>query len=207
MSSHPKGERIALDAYYTKDEVARAIVERVSLMGVNSKIEDSFAGRAGRVVCEQFKPRTILEPSVGGGAFVRACREVWPDIQEIHGCDVDGGAAGLDDCRRYYVGDFIESESWCKYDLIIGNPPYRHAEEHIRHALTLLAPGGVCAMLLRVGFMGSKKRRAFFADYPVRRMDVLRPRPSFTNGGTDSSEYGVFYWGDVAPGIGHIDYK
>jgi hypothetical protein len=104
-------------------------------------------------------------------------------------------------------------ETWApatvdRYDLIIGNPPYSLAEEHVRLCLGLLADGGQLVFLLRLAFLESAKREALWREHPPERVDVLTRRPSFThNGKTDSAAYAVFRWrnGHVgAPELGWI---
>lgn len=175
MSSSPKGERIEGDRYYTDDAVALRLVRLLDLTGA----------------------KRVVEPSVGGGAFVRAIRAVWPGW--IYGIDINHDAPGLDLCPSQIrgadfldvgkSGDFLDLPNGA--DWIIGNPPYSHAEAHVRHALTL-APR--CAFLLRLAFLESTKRVAFWRDHQPARVYVLAQRPSFTGGGTDSAAYGWFVW-------------
>lgn len=65
-----KEERVANDAYYTPEPLARAICERLRAF----VREDSY----------------ILEPSAGGGAFVHAALRVWPGAS-VRGEDVANG--------------------------------------------------------------------------------------------------------------------
>ena len=174
------GERVALDAYYTPDDVAARCVAALPLDAVD--------------LCA----RWALEPSVGGGAFVRALRTRSPGAH-IVGVDIDPAAAGLALCRAGVVGDFAtiaadyverEPSPW----LVLGNPPYRDAEAHIRHALGLVLPGGYVAFLLRLAMLESAKRRPLWAEHPPISVHVLSARPSFTGGDTDSAPYGWFVW-------------
>lgn len=167
MSSHPKGERRKLDAYYTPDDLARAL--------------------ANLVVGDMDVRSLVLEPNVGGGAWVRAL----PCVFTVDGMDLDPQARGLAACSRSKAGDFLaEDPPSDRYDLVIGNPPYRQAMEHIERAMTL-APR--VAFLLRAGLTASKKRHPFWSGLRERGWQVtihaLVERPSFTGGGTDSCEY------------------
>lgn len=152
----------------------------------------------------------ILEPQAGHGAIVRALHAAGADRIYAHDLNPDMWAIfrELDGVVVATSGDFLLSQGLCQgvrmwpaegFDLIVMNPPYSDAARHVEHALTLLACGGSCAALLRLGFLCSGKR----ADFRRRRpCDVfpLVPRPSFTGGGTDSSEYAWFIWG---PGRGN----
>ena len=61
-----------------------------------------------------------------------------------------------------------------------------------RHALA--ATHRHVAFLLRLAFLESRERFAFWQDHPCQRIYVLSERPSFTGGGTDSCPYGFFIW-------------
>ncbi len=153
--------RIDGDRYYTPDGVAAALV------GVLPRISG-----------------TVLEPHAGGGAFARALQG-----HDLTVCDIDHGAPGLELGRRACVGDFLEYTE--PHDWIIGNPPYKAAEAHLRHALEL-APR--VAFLLRLAFLESERRRQLWRAHPPRKVWVLANRPSFTGGRTDSCAYGWFFW-------------
>ena len=71
-----------------------------------------------------------------------------------------------------------------------------------------------CSFLLRLGFLESKKRGPFWdavmQDKLLRKVWVLRERPSFTGGGTDNSAYGWFHWDTEHEGpaeLGFISWK
>lgn len=102
-------------------------------------------------------PFDILEPSCGGGAFVRACRKQWRGC-EVTGLDVDMAAtdalegyhATLDDGWRPPLirhQDFLanvelplaDGSGDRRYDLCIGNPPFTGdtAIPHVEKALRI----------------------------------------------------------------------
>lgn len=171
--------RRAFDAYYTPDDVALACV-----------------GALAPLVA---RGASICEPSVGGGAFVRALRErqIGGFIQ---GVDVDPRAPGLELCELRTVADF--RETYPIADWIVGNPPYRDAEEHVLHALKIARVG--VALLLRLNFLSGQGRYfRLWANGPVplHSVHVLAARPSFTGGGTDAIDYGFFVWTRWPPGV------
>lgn len=182
------GERRPLDAYYTPDPLARAIVRWA----------------AGRIPA----PRRIVEPSVGGGAFVRACREEWPRAR-VHGVDLDPDAVGLDLCDTQQIGDYLLTPAGSTFDLAVGNPPFGGPadraptksltrstwQRHVEHAY-LTAESTV--MLLRLAALESVSRAEWWRTFTPAEVAVLSRRPSFTGRGTDSCAYGVFLW-DGAP--------
>jgi hypothetical protein len=176
--------REALDRYYTPDRLA-----------LDCAIEAQH-------LCPS--PRVVLEPSVGGGAFARAARELWPVGLTIIGVDRDPEAEGRKTCDVFHNCDFLDFSSE-KPDLILGNPPYREADEHIVHALEGVTPGGTVGMLLRLAFMEGTGRASFWDEYSpwLTSVHVLAERPSFTaSGGRDSCAYGWFLWtrADGQPG-------
>ena len=165
---HGQPGRDVLDRYYTPDRLARACVETLTL-------------RPGE---------RILEPSAGGGAFLRALGAL--PIGNITAIDINPAAPA----RRHHPvieADFVDHVPERLYDWVIGNPPYGRAEDHIRHALTISTS---VAFLLRLAFLESASRRAFWAGPGncLRSIHVLAQRPSFTGGGTDSAAYGWFVW-------------
>ena len=167
-------EHDPLDRYYTPGKVAVQLVAAIPPLG------------------ERVPPLTILEPSCGAGAFLRAIGERWPTAR-LTGIDADSAApAQFDDLPAFtfHKRDFLRWEQ--PTDLTIGNPPFSTAEEHVRHALKLSRVG--VGFLLRLAFLESTKREAFWREHRPARVFVLARRPSFTGGGTDSAAYGFFWW-------------
>lgn len=185
------GERKPLDAYYTPEADARACVATLDLRHV----------------------RTVLEPSVGAGAWVRAVRDVSDVLMvsgkrahpiHITGLDLDPQAAGLamqqepgaplnvacnEAMETIYMAAALGGQRW---DLVIGNPPYSDAQEHVEMALEM---GQSVAFLLRLAFLESAKRQAFWREFPAASIGTLVSRPSFTgNGKSDSAAYAFFLW-------------
>lgn len=171
MSSTGRGsERVALDAYFTPDKVAQAIVDQLH-------IPDGA---------------TILEPSVGGGAFIRALRKLHGHAVRITGSDINPEAPGYPLCDVAERGvDFLSCPDMLRYDYIIGNPPYDNAEAHIRKALSV---ADNVVFLLRAAMLESRKRRDLWRDHPARHVWMLEQRPSFTGGATDSCMYAAIHW-------------
>ena len=166
------------DAYYTPDEVAWACVNWLPW---------------------NIRGRTVLEPHVGGGAFARALTRRGATVL---GNDIYGASTGFEDCKRHTVGDFLEYETKEPVFAVVGNPPYRVAEAHVRRALSLTSR---VAFLLRMAFLESSGRKAFWQAHPCSEVHVLSERPSFTDdGATDHAAYAWFVWGrptDEAPNL------
>ena len=173
-------DRRPLDAYYTPDALASALVGVLPIAPV----------------------ARVLEPHAGGGAFVRAL--VGRGVGRVLAADVDPCAPIFLDPPRTGVTlcpgcDFL-GFAWNDIDWIVGNPPFRGLEAHVEHALTL-APN--VAFLLRLAVMESKGRVPLWQTWPLRHVWVLAERPSFTDGGTDSAAYGFFWFqrGSTTPTI------
>lgn len=55
-------------------------------------------------------------------------------------------------------------------------------------------PSHWLAFVLRLNFLGSTKRSGLWHDHPPDAVYTLEPRPSFTGGGNDSTEYALIVW-------------
>jgi hypothetical protein len=130
--------------------------------------------------------RVVLEPSVGGGAFVRAVHKYIPRA-EIWGVDLDPMANGLNIVDRAFVG--IDTVDWSKLDhwrehgtpqLIVGNLPFGPALEHVR-ALLELRPFRL-ASILPWDRIEQAQWHDLLWEEPVpgmtwREVHPIRPRP------------------------------
>ena len=95
------------------------------------------------------------------------------------------------------VADFLDYRTKLDFDLVFTNPPYSLAQEIISHAMRYW-PKATIAMLLRIGFLESKKRYLWWQDRLPTELHVLANRPSFTGRGNDATAYAWFVW---RPGI------
>lgn len=170
---------------------------------------------------ELAEPRVII-PAAGKGNFVRAVRACLPkaDITAIDVVDYAAQctAAGA---NRFIQGNFVEiatkaaqGDDRGTVDLILDNPPFTLAEDFVRCAVPLLAPGGILALLLRLNFLGSAGRMIdaiapsavpFWREFPEADFWPIGPRPSFGlnkmgKKGTDGTEYAPFLWQKNAEG-------
>lgn len=184
-----KSERIEADAYLTAPDLAYACA---------ALLEVAPGMRA-------------LEPSAGEGSFVQG-------LHRAHGLvatAVDrrrAVQASLKRClgdelevptRITRFEDIVEPET---FDLVLGNPPYKKAQEHIEHAMYLLRPMGILGFLLRLNFLSSKGRFSFFQRLPPWRVYVLVDRPDFTGEGGDATEYAFFVWRKGLVGAPRLDW-
>jgi hypothetical protein len=176
----PVAERNALDFYATPQPLAFAICEHID---------------------SRFRPSHIIEPSAGHGPFVRAARSLWGDSSSVLAVDVDPeklpelSEAGADVVLAMAWQDFASVPRGNEGPtLIVGNPPFREAEAHIRFALGWMAPGDQLAFLLRLNLLGSRSRLDLWGSTPLVEVTPIVPRPSFTGGGSDATEYALFRW-------------
>lgn len=179
-SSRAPHERRALDAYYTPRACALACVRTVLTHHVN------ISG---------FHPVRVVEPQVGDGAWVEAIRAELGARAHVVGYDIDPGARGLEHVDEAVTGDWLThaSNETARAHLIVGNPPFSGAREHVEAAI---ATGATCAFLLRIGFLASRSRRDLWRESPPTAVYSLVERPGFlgVNGKTDSQEYALFVW-------------
>lgn len=98
--------------------------------------------------------------------------------------------------------DFLASN--VRADWIIGNPPFTGAEAHVEHALAHAHIG--VAFLLRLAFLASAKRMKLFRAHPPEFVWILPERPSFSGGGTDSTDYAIFIWRRGFAGTPQLDW-
>lgn len=144
-------------------------------------------------------PKFIIEPSAGLGRFVLAARETWAqaDITAVElreECEEPLKTMGA---TRICMGlwETVDLTQVPAPDLIVGNPPYENAQEHLELALDRLAPGGYVAFLLRMAFLNSQARVRTLWDLQkgFRFLMPLAQRPSFTGDGkSEHSEYAVY---------------
>jgi len=177
--------RAAFDAYPTPTPFAEGMTRRVAEI-------------------LPYPPAMIVEPSAGVGVFVRAARTAWPTAPviavEIQGeCApklYEAGASIVSIGNWTDVTEAVQRQTLPAPWLILGNPPYLEAAEHVEAALRIMQHGEWLAFLLRINFFGSNGRRAFWA----RKKDRLRylipftQRPKFRNNKSDATEYGCFIW-------------
>jgi hypothetical protein len=130
------------------------------------------------------KPIAIWEPACGSGKMVRALTK----FGDVLGTDID--IAG---------NDFLKCivSPWHKpIDAIITNPPYILAREFIEHALRLMNPTGLVAMLLRTDYDHAAGRKHLFADPSFAKKVVLRKRIQWfeDSKGSPSFNHAWFIW-------------
>lgn len=144
----------------------------------------------------------ILDPGAGLGAWGKAIRELTSTddrFEKAHlvGVELDEGT--YPDGEYYdewFVEDYLTWETDMRFDLIIGNPPYKQAEEFVRKSFELLNEGGIVLFLLRLSFLeGQARGEGLWKEYPPWEVNVISRRISFTgNRKSDETAYALYRW-------------
>lgn len=141
--------------------------------------------------------RNFLEPCAGNGAILREMEGRWcmrgsrftaVEIREEERENL------LELADEVHIADFLTWKPTDKYDLIITNPPFSIAKQVAEKCLEIAGDEATVALLLRLSFLASQERHAFWQQHPLSELLVLSARPSFTGGGTDNSEYAWYVW-------------
>ena len=141
-------------------------------------------------------PSTILEPTCGSGSWLPGIAATWPGAW-LHAIEQNPDLAGYARGRGFSVEqqDVFKAQL-ATYDLIVGNPPFRLADDLIPMLLSRLRPGGVLAFLLRLNFFAGQGRyERLWRIFPAAAAYPLPARPGFTaDGGTDGTDYMLCCW-------------
>lgn len=140
--------------------------------------------------------QTVLEPHVGGGAWVGPLLAAGA---EVHVADVDPEAQGLraPGVSSAEVRDFLEPDLGPDYrggfyDWVVGNPPFADFDKHVVSAFRVARS---VAFVCRITWLMSSSRAALLAQMPPRLVLALSPRPSFTgDGSSDQAPSVVVVW-------------
>lgn len=177
MSATNRGKpRVVNDFYPTPRWLTRAVL---SILESRLKRIDAW-------------PRPVIyEPAAGDLAIVKELEQNWPqsliDFSDINPNFEYGGV------------DFLKEEPEPIFDLIITNPPYTYAKEFIERAMQWRkTEQSLVVMLLRINFLGSKKRAKWLrANLPSLAVSPKRPSMGVNKDGkkgTDATEYAWFMW-------------
>jgi hypothetical protein len=112
-------------------------------------------------------PRGIWEPAAGKGAIVKVLREAGHTV-------VASDLIRYPGCRLDFAGDFLATTRVPRgVSAIVTNPPYKDAQAFIEHGLELVP---IVFVLLRILFLESEVRAAFFDRGHLERVHVFRDR-------------------------------
>lgn len=135
---------------------------------------------------------TWLEPCAGNGDLIRGVNEIRPRNITWHANEIrpECAAALAPFSNNITFSNFLEWETSHRFDVIITNPPFSLAFQIIKKSLEL---ADYVVMLVRLNFIGSAKRTAFFKEF-MPDIYVIPERPSFDGLGSDSIEYCFNVW-------------
>ncbi len=144
--------------------------------------------------------KTVLDPGAGNGVWGKALRP-WNYNAHITGIDIQPKSDLAVDKRIYNTWiecDFQTIQIDQRFDLIMGNPPFKLVHEFVDKSLELLAPQGQLVFLMRLAMLESQKRyKTWWTHSPLKKVMVSPKRISFTGDGkSDDTAYAVFIWQD-----------
>lgn len=143
-----------------------------------------------------------LEPGAGDGAIIRAVNEVRSDViwtaYELRDATRPSLLDAVGPRGRVIIDDYVDPKGegaalWVPaevkpFKVALGNPPFWLAQPFIERSLMIAE---MVMLLLRLNYVGSKKRHPFMRQYMPDAF-VLPDRPPFRGEGTDSIEYAWF---------------
>ena len=134
---------------------------------------------------ETFGPH-IWEPACGDGAISLVLRAAGHEVVSTDLFDRGYGESRIDFLMEHKL---LAPE-------IVTNPPFKLAEQFVRHALDLGA--SKVAMMLRLAWLEGSQRKCLFEQTPLARVHVASRRLSMHRGGTDQGGGGgsmiAFAW-------------
>lgn len=144
--------------------------------------------------------KNILEPSCGEGHISKVLTKNGYDVISYDLIDRGfGGVKDLFDIEKF-DGD------------IITNPPYKIALDFVKHSLEVIPRGNKVAMFLKIQFLESKSRRAFFDEFPPKKVYVASSRlicamnGDFDKYKSSAACYAWFVWEKGYTGKPEIDW-
>jgi SAM-dependent methyltransferase len=158
----------------------------------------AHARRALDLWPRNFEPKKILDPGSGDGVWGRAAWDKWPNGKTVTGYEIRQEAVWPKGYGAWFHRDFLTTNLTHLhnyFDLVMGNPPYRYAEEFVRKSIELLKPKGHLIFMLRLAFLESQKRLELWDDHPLKEVAVCANRPSFTGDGkTNATAFAFYHW-------------
>lgn len=137
-----------------------------------------------------------LDPCCGEGAIIQVCRDergrapcgIEVDPMRAAVAATTGPLAAL--TVASFLGDGLTAP-WNDHHVIM-NPPFGDAFAWVQKAGSEAASACV---FLRLAFLASQRRAAWWRAHPPRFIGVLSKRPSFAHGKTDATDYAWIGWG------------
>ena len=139
-------------------------------------------------------PTCILDPGAGTGVWGKAARGLFPQ-STITGIDLRP-VPKVPAYNFWFHADYLLMDAAPVFDLVIGNPPYKYAEQFVRQSMKMLEIQGCLILLLRLNFLESQSRATgLWREHPPLKVVVSSKRVSFTGDGkTNATAYAYFIW-------------
>lgn len=109
----------------------------------------------------------VWEPACGEGHLSKVLDKRGMLARSTDYIDRGYGQGGIDFLS-------IDVNEW-KGD-IVTNPPFKYAQEFVEKSLTITRKGSKVAMFLRIQFLETKERKAFFLNHPPKTIYVSSSR-------------------------------
>lgn len=128
----------------------------------------------------------VLEPSAGKGDLADVVKEAQPDAK-LTVIEQNRTLTPILEAKGYApeATDFLEHKPGEVYDRVVMNPPFENGQDidHVRHAYSLLKPGGKLVAIMSEGpFYRQDKKASAFRDWleSVGGVSEKNPEGSFT---------------------------
>jgi len=143
---------------------------------------------------EYYEPILVLDPGAGYGVWGQEVKRAYP-LTHVTGIEIQDFEQP-DGYDKWINGDYLTMDVTANYDLIVGNPPYKFAQEWVEKSLEIVTENGYVLFLFRTDFLGSIVRyETLFNKNAPKRVSVSARRPSFTgNRKTGGDNYAAFLW-------------
>lgn len=139
----------------------------------NDEYPTPFCATRALLEVEQFS-RTIREPACGQQGYISR-------VLEQHGHQVI--SADINPISYGVTLDFFEVKSGPRRIDIVTNPPYRHAQRFVEHAVALCKPTeGKVAMLMQIAFLKGIARYEWLGDYTPHRVHLFTRNIPYIDG-------------------------
>lgn len=173
-STHKKKAERGLDFFATPAWVVKAILPHLTFPYRRTKLR------------EPLRPISICDPCAGQGAILAALQDAKNGaVIQTFGFEISQELVQ----DSFMVADHVTQRDaltpapWRTRDghdadLIVMNPPFVSAFEFVERALSEVGAHGEVAVLLRLAFLASEKRRVFHQKRPSD-LFILPKRPSF----------------------------
>lgn len=141
---------------------------------------------------------SVLEPSAGKGDIVKRVAEKLKYGHNVYGSNVytaDIDCIEIDEKLRHILkgyqyrvvhDDFLTYDTFKQYDLIIMNPPFSNADQHILKALEIQKDGGIIISLLNAETLMNPYTNT--RKDLTRKLNELNAEISYINGAFKDSE-------------------